>query len=76
MKTVAKVMFWIALAFLLGGLVIFCFIIAFPKQILGVVGLLCLLVAIITLSIGVVLFLKDDDKHNLAEPHDDAPKAH
>jgi hypothetical protein len=27
-------------------------------------------------TIGVVLFLKDDDRHNLAESADDAPKAH
>lgn len=76
MKTIAKVMFWLAVACLVGAIVALSLLIGNPSWPLGVVGLSLILAALIFLSICAVLFLKDDDAHNIAESHDDAPKAH
>jgi len=76
MKTIGKVMFWLAVACLVGAIVTLSLLIGNLSWILGVVGLALVLAALIFLTIGVVMFLKDDDKHNIPESHGDAPKAH
>jgi uncharacterized membrane protein len=76
MKTVGKVMFWLAIACLVGAIVTLSLLIGNLNGVLGIIGLSLVLAALIFLTIGVVMFLKDDDAHNIAESHDDAPKAH
>jgi len=76
MKTIGKVLFWVAIACLVGAIVALSLLVGNLSWTLGVVGLSLILAALIFLTVGVVLFLKDDDAHNIAESHDDAPKAH
>ena len=76
MKTAAKVTFWFAAAFLVGAIIALSFLVGNRVWSLSVVGLALLLAALICLTVAAVLFLKDDDRHNLAESHDEAPKAH
>ena len=76
MKTAAKVAFWFAAAFLVGAIIALSFLVGNRVWSLSVVGLALLLAALIGLTASAVLFLKDDDRHNLAESHDEAPKAH
>lgn len=76
MKTVGKIMFWLAIGCLVGAIIALSLLIGNLRWELGVTGLALILAALIFLTIGVVMFLKDDDQHNIPESHDEAPKAH
>lgn len=69
-------MFWLAIGCLVGAIIALSLLIGNSRWELGVTGLALILAALIFLTIGVVMFLKDDDKHNIPESHDEAPKAH
>lgn len=80
MKFIGKIMLWCAMAFLVVAIIFLSLLLgdisSGVNAAFGIVGLASILAALICLTIGIVLFLKDDDTHNLAEPKDDAPKAH
>lgn len=80
MKKAGKVLFWVAMGFLVVAIVFLSLLIGDLGTGLnwafGITGLLSVLIALIALTISAVLFLKDDDAHNRAESADDALKAH
>jgi Na+-driven multidrug efflux pump len=76
MKTIGKIMFYLAIAFLVTAIVLLSLLIGLPNWGLGVAGLACVLAALIAVTLGIIFFLKEDDRHNLGESADDAPKAH
>jgi len=80
MKKAGKVLFWVAMGFLVVAIVFLSLLIgdlgAGLNWAFGITGLFSVLLALIALAIAAVLFLKDDDAHNHAESADDALKAH
>ena len=76
MKFAAKVVLWVAVACIVVAIVLLSLSIGNLGWGFIVAGTALVLAALICVTIGVVLFLKDDDRHNLAESADDAPKAH
>jgi len=80
MKKAGIVLFWCAMGCLVVAIVFLSLLIGDLGSGLnfafGLTGLLGVLIALICLAISLVLFLKDDDAHNLGESADDAPKAH
>jgi hypothetical protein len=75
-KTAGKILFGVAMLFLVVAVVFLSLLVNSVTYVFGVVGLTCVLAALIFLLISFVLFLKDDDEHNRAEKKEDAPKAH
>lgn len=76
MKAAAKVLFYLAIAFLCGAIVVLTFGIAFGQIWLPLTGILLILGAIIALIIAVVLVLRYDARYNLPEPREEALKPH
>jgi hypothetical protein len=73
MVTKMKVCFYLALGLLLGGIVALCLGISFGK-VAVIVGLACVVAAIVFVVLAFVCALKLDYKEY--KPDDDAPKAH
>lgn len=76
-KTAGKVTFWFAMLFLVVASVFLSFLVGGTHVVIfGIIGLCCVLAALIFLLVSFILFLKDDDEKNMAESKEDAPKAH
>lgn len=74
--TSGKVLFWVAMAFLVVAVVFLSLLVGGFNGVFGVVGLCAVLAALIALLVSFVLFLKEDDEHNKASSKENAPKAH
>jgi hypothetical protein len=75
-KTLGKIFFWISMGFLAAAVVFLCCLIGGYSLVLTICGLVSVLITVICLLISGVSFLKYDDKANVAESKEDAPKAH
>jgi hypothetical protein len=75
-KTLGKIFFWLSMGFLCVAIVLLCCLIGYYNLGLVIGGLVALLATVICLLVSGVQFLKYDDKTNLAEAKEDAPKAH
>ena len=75
-KTLGKIFFWISMGFLAAAIVFLCCLIGGYSLALTICGLVSVLLTVICLLISGIQFLKYDDKTNLPEPKEDAPKAH
>jgi NADH:ubiquinone oxidoreductase subunit 6 (subunit J) len=74
MITKMKVCFYLALAFLLAGIVFVCMAFTSLGKIAVIVGLSAVLVALIFVILAFVFALKADNSHY--KPEDNPPKAH
>ena len=73
MITKMKVSFYLALLFLVGGIVACCLALSFG-QICLIIGLSAICVALVFVVLAFVFALKADDKN--FKPEDNPPKAH
>jgi len=74
--TSGKILFWVAMTFLVVAVVFLSLLVGGFNGVFGVVGLCAVLAALISLLISFILFLKEDDERNRASSKEETPKAH